>query len=99
MATALTHFSGTAFAALAYLAWAATLFGYGVWTALLSRYPANRIAPFSLLVPVVGLTTGWLVFGEVLRPVHFAGGALLMAGLLVNLFGARLFARLKWQAS
>ena len=68
MATALTHFSGTAFAALAYLAWAATLFGYGVWTALLSRYPANRIAPFSLLVPVVGLTTGWLVFGEVLRP-------------------------------
>ena len=99
MATAVTHFSGTAFAALAYLAWAATLFGYGVWTALLSRYPANRIAPFSLLVPVVGLTTGWLVFGEVLRPVHFAGGALLMAGLLVNLFGARLFARLKWQAS
>lgn len=99
MATALTHFSGTAFAALAYLAWAATLFGYGVWTALLSRYPANRIAPFSLLVPVVGLTTGWLVFGEVLKPVHFAGGALLMAGLLVNLFGARLFARLKWQAS
>ena len=99
MATALTHFSGTAFAALAYLAWAATLFGYGVWTALLSRYPANRIAPFSLLVPVVGLTTGWLVFGEVLRPVHFTGGALLMAGLLVNLFGGRLFARLKWQAS
>ena len=99
MATAVTHFSGTAFAALAYLAWAATLFGYGVWTALLSRYPANRIAPFSLLVPVVGLTTGWLVFGEVLKPVHFAGGALLMAGLLVNLFGARLFARLKWQAS
>ena len=99
MATALTHFSGTAFASLAYLAWAATLFGYGVWTALLSRYPANRIAPFSLLVPVVGLTTGWLVFGEVLKPVHFAGGALLMAGLLVNLFGGRLFARLKWQAS
>ena len=99
MATAVTHFSGTAFAALAYLAWAATLFGYGVWTALLSRYPANRIAPFSLLVPVVGLTTGWLVFGEVLKPVHFAGGALLMAGLLVNLFGAGLFARLKWQAS
>jgi O-acetylserine/cysteine efflux transporter len=97
MAAALVHFSWHAFAAVAYLAWAATLFGYGVWTALLSRYPANRIAPFSLLVPLVGLTTGWLVFGEVLQPVHFAGGALLMAGLLVNLFGARLFARLKLQ--
>lgn len=98
MATALTHFSWSAMGAVAYLAWAATLFGYGVWTALLSRYPANRIAPFSLLVPLVGLTTGWIVFGEVLKPIHFAGGALLMAGLLVNLFGGRLFARLKWQA-
>lgn len=98
MTTALAHFSWTAFGAVAYLAWAATLFGYGVWTALLSRYPANRIAPFSLLVPLVGLTTGWVVFGEVLKPVHFAGGALLMVGLLVNLFGGRLFARLKWRA-
>lgn len=98
MATALAHFSWSAMGAVAYLAWAATLFGYGVWTALLSRYPANRIAPFSLMVPLVGLTTGWIVFGEVLKPIHFAGGALLMAGLLVNLFGGRLFARLKWQA-
>ncbi|OYU44502.1 MAG: O-acetylserine/cysteine exporter [Burkholderiales bacterium PBB4] len=82
-----------AMAAIAYLAGAATLFGYGLWTNLLSRYPANRIAPFSLLVPLVGLTTGWLVFGEALQAVHFAGGALLMTGLLVNLFGAPLFAR------
>jgi O-acetylserine/cysteine efflux transporter len=97
MANALQHFSWHAFAAVAYLAWAATLFGYGVWTGLLARYPANRVAPFTLLVPLVGLTTGWVAFGEALKPVHFAGGALLMAGLLVNLFGGRLFVRLKWQ--
>lgn len=94
---ALQHVSWQALAALAYLAWVATLFGYGVWTRLLSRYPANRVAPFTLLVPLVGLTTGWLVFGEVLTPVHFAGGALLMVGLLINLFGHRLFTR--WGAS
>lgn len=98
MAAALQHFSWQAFAAVAYLAWAATLFGYGVWTGLLARYPANRVAPFTLLVPLVGLTTGWLAFGEALQPVHYAGGALLMAGLLVNLFGGRLFVRLKWQS-
>jgi O-acetylserine/cysteine efflux transporter len=80
-------------AALVYLSWGATLFGYGVWTRMLSRYPANRVAPFSLLVPLVGLSTGWLVFGEALQPVHFAGGALLMAGLLLNLFGARFLVR------
>ena len=37
--------------------------------------------------------------GEALRPVHFAGGALLMAGLLLNVFGAPLFAPwvARWQ--
>lgn len=90
MAQALDGFSLRSFGAVAYLAWAATLFGYGLWTRLLSRYPANQVAPFSLLVPIVGLTTGWLVFGEALRPVHLAGGALLMLGLAVNLFGARM---------
>ncbi|MBR0567271.1 EamA family transporter [Azoarcus sp. L1K30] len=92
---ALAAFSLRSAAAIAYLAWIATLLGYGIWSRLLSRYPANQVAPFSLLVPLVGLTTGWVVYGERLQPVHFAGGALLMAGLAVNLFGARLMARLK----
>jgi hypothetical protein len=47
----------------------------------------------SLLVPLVGLSSGWLVFGEAMQAVHFAGGALLMAGLLLNVLGAPLFAR------
>ena len=97
MAAAMQHFGGQTLASLAYLAWASTLFGYGVWTFLLSRYPVNRVAPFTLLVPLVGLTTGWLAFGETLKPVHFIGGALLMVGLLVNLFGAPLFSRLQWK--
>ncbi|HEX5388992.1 MAG TPA: EamA family transporter, partial [Burkholderiaceae bacterium] len=61
IAAALSHMSLTSVASVAYLAWAATLFGYGVWTWLLSRHPANRVAPFSLMVPLVGLTTGWVV--------------------------------------
>lgn len=98
IAAALQGFSWASFASVAYLAWAATLFGYGVWTYLLARYPVNRVAPFTLLVPLVGLTTGWIAFGETLQPVHFAGGALLMVGLFVNLFGAPLLARLRWKS-
>jgi O-acetylserine/cysteine efflux transporter len=90
---ALHAFDLRGFAAVAYIAWAATLLGYGIWNHLLARHPVNRVAPFTLLVPLVGLTTGWLAFGETLRPVHLAGGALLMAGLALNLFGARLFRR------
>lgn len=90
MVGALAHFNWQALGALAYLAWVATLFGYSIWTRLLTRYPANQVAPFSLLVPVVGLTTGWLVYDEALQPVHFAGAALLMAGLGLNVWGLRL---------
>lgn len=90
---AIYGFSLTSFLAVAYIAWASTLLGYAVWNFMMSQYPVNRVAPFTLLVPIVGLSTGWLIFGERLQAVHFFGGALLMVGLLVNLFGAKLFAR------
>ncbi len=95
--SALQHMSLQSFAAVAYIAWASTLFGYAVWNFLIARYSVNRVAPFTLLVPLVGLTTGWLVFGEALQAIHFIGAALLMVGLIVNLFGASLFARLNWK--
>ncbi len=96
--SAISAFSLRSFAAVAYLAWAATLLGYGLWTRLLGAYPVNQVAPFSLLVPLVGLTTGWLAFGEALQPLHFAGAALLMLGLVINLFGARLLLRVGLRA-
>jgi len=96
--SALQHMSLQSIAAVAYIAWASTLFGYAVWNFLIARYSVNRVAPFTLLVPLVGLTTGWLTFGEELQAIHFIGAALLMVGLIVNLFGASLFARLNWRA-
>ena len=82
-------------AAVAYIAWISTLLGFGLWTYLMSRYPVNRVAPFTLLVPVVGLTTGWVAFGEQLLPVHFAGAGLLMAGLVINVFGGPMWTKLR----
>ena len=90
---ALTHFSLSAAGAVLYLAWCATLLGYGLWSRLMSRYPASQVSPYPLLVPLVGLTAGWLIYDEQLEPVHFAGGALLMLGLIVNLFWPRIARR------
>ena len=95
MTAALAGFTLPAFGAVAYLAWVATLLGYGLWSRLLARYPANQVAPFTLLVPVVGLATASMVYGERLVAQQWAGAALLMGGLAVNLFGARLWARLR----
>jgi O-acetylserine/cysteine efflux transporter len=84
--------------AVAYLGWAASLVGYGLWSRLLSRYPANRVAPFTLLVPFAGIAATAVAFGERLKLPHILGALLVMAGLVVNLFGARLLARLRADA-
>ncbi|OZB29439.1 MAG: O-acetylserine/cysteine exporter [Pseudomonas sp. 34-62-33] len=75
---------------LAYLAFGATILGYGLWSRLLSRYPASQVAPFSLLVPVVGISSSALLLGERLGSLEMAGAALVMVGLLINVCGGRL---------
>lgn len=75
---------------LIYLASVATLFGYGSWAFLMRHYPASQVAPLTLLVPVVGLLTAWVVLDEGLSLVQLGGIALILAGLAINVFGDRL---------
>jgi O-acetylserine/cysteine efflux transporter len=71
-------------AALAYLVILSTLYGYGQWNALIIRYGASRIAPFSLMVPAVSVVASALVFGERFGLADAVGAALVFAGLLVH---------------
>jgi len=80
---------------LIYLAFGATILGYGLWSRLLSRYPASQVAPFSLLVPVVGLTSSALLLDERLGPLQVLGALLVMLGLLINVCGGWLSGRLR----
>ncbi|WP_343463768.1 EamA family transporter [Pantoea sp.] len=80
--------------ALVYLAFIATIVGYAIWGNLLSRYETWRIAPLSLLVPVVGLVSAALVLDETLSPQQIVGAAVIVAGLLVNVFGGMVSQRL-----
>ena len=73
--------------AVAYLGWMASILGYTLWTGLLKRHPANKVAPFSLGVPVVGLATGMLVLGEVITPWQWAGIALVVVALACVMLG------------
>jgi len=85
----------TGWLSVAYLGWIATILAYAMWTGLLKRHPANRVAPFSLGVPVVGLATGLLVLGEVVTPWQWAGVALVVAALAVVMLGPRWAGRQK----
>jgi O-acetylserine/cysteine efflux transporter len=80
---------------LAYLAFVATMLGYSLWSKLLSRYPAGKVAPFSLLVPVIGLASSALLLNERLSHLQWLGGVLVMAGLAINVFGPTLWRRMQ----
>ncbi|EBS8368136.1 O-acetylserine/cysteine exporter [Salmonella enterica subsp. diarizonae serovar 50:z:-] len=79
----------TTILSLLYLAFVATILGYGIWGALLGRYETWRVAPLSLLVPVVGLASAAVLLGETLTAMQLAGAVLIMAGLYINVFGFR----------
>jgi O-acetylserine/cysteine efflux transporter len=79
----------TTILSLVYLSLFATIIGYGIWGALMGRYETWRVAPLSLLVPVVGLASAALLLGESMTLLQLAGAVLIMAGLYINVFGLR----------
>lgn len=76
--------------AVAWQAFANTLFGYAVWGWLLARHPAATVAPWSLGVPVIGMASSALLLGEPMPAWKLAASALVMAGLGLNVLWPRL---------
>ena len=91
--TPLAHPSLRLILSVLVLSYAGTTFGFGLWARLLARHPAAAVAPFALLVPIVGMVAGGVVFGEPLDAFELWGAVLVMAGLGVNVFGDRLLRR------
>lgn len=83
------HASAGAWAGVAYLAWLATLLAYAMWTGLFQRHPANRVAPFSLGVPLVGLAAGMGLLGERIGTWQWVGIGFVVVALLAVMFGGR----------
>ncbi|WP_417579262.1 EamA family transporter [Pelagibacterium sp.] len=69
---------------VAFLAYPATLFGFTIWAGLLSRHSAATVAPFTLLVPIAGISSGVLILGEPIYGVDVAGGVLIFIGLVLT---------------
>lgn len=68
---------------LLFVAYLSSIVGYGLWSRLLARYQAASVAPYSLLVPVVGIATAWLALGERPRPTEYVGAVIMLAGVLL----------------
>jgi O-acetylserine/cysteine efflux transporter len=67
---------------LAYTVLVGTIVGSGVWTWLMARHPAGVVAPFSMLVPVVGLSASAVLLGEDIEVATAVGAALVIGGVL-----------------
>ena len=78
---ALTHLTVAAIGAILFIAYVSTLLGFGLWNRLLAHYPVARVAPFSLLVPVVGLATSAIVLGERISVPIALAALTVLAGL------------------
>jgi O-acetylserine/cysteine efflux transporter len=70
--------------AVAYIAFAATTVGWGLWAYLMRTYSAGTVAPFSLLVPVFGLGFAALLLGEALTARVVVAAVLVVAGVLLT---------------
>lgn len=79
-----------ALAGLGYVVLLGTILGSGIWTALMRRNAASSVAPFSLLVPVVGMTLAFAVLGERPTPVEVAAAIVVVAGVFLGSTTARL---------
>ncbi len=85
IANGLTHADIYAWASVAWQSFGNTLFGYVMWGWLLSRHPTAIVAPWALLVPVIGLITAVWFLDEPLPPWKVAAAALIVGGLAINL--------------
>lgn len=75
---------------VAYLVYPVTLFGFAIWSWLLSRYAASTVAPFTLLVPIFGFSASAIILGEGMQGWKISAGVLIVSGLIINLYGGKL---------
>lgn len=89
----IANLQGLGWLGVLYLAYVASLLGYGGWGYLLSRHPSSQVTPLALFVPVVALLAGMVVLFERLSAWHWLGVVLVMVSLVVHVFGARYLGR------
>ncbi|MBL4832286.1 MAG: EamA family transporter [Aliivibrio sp.] len=72
--------------AVMFQAYPTTLFGYWVWNRMLLKYPFSTVAPITLLVPIFGLFSGYIVYNETLStPQLYSCGLFLIGTLMIIL--------------
>lgn len=70
-----------------YLGLFGTVAAHTLWVRAMALYDSATVSPFSLLIPVIGLTAGYLVLGETLTAAEAIGCLLVIAGVVAHVLG------------
>lgn len=76
--------------ALVYVSLVSTLIAFAIWGKLLKSYSSIKVAPFALLIPVIGITASNIILDERLSLIEYAGTILIMLGLVFCVLGRKL---------
>jgi len=63
-----------------------SIVGHGLWYQLVPKYQTNQTMPFTLLIPVFGVSFGIVLLGETLSWYILAGGLVTIAGVAIIVF-------------
>ena len=66
---------------IAFLGGILTFGGFTLWSYLMRKNSASTVAPFSLIIPIAGMTSTALILGEELSTLRMAGAGLVLVGL------------------
>jgi drug/metabolite transporter (DMT)-like permease len=80
----LAQLSATGWLAIAYLVLVASVGSYVLYYWVLARAEASRVAIWSNLQPVLTAAMAWAIYGEQLTASFIAGGAMVVAGVVVT---------------
>ena len=70
-------------AAVAALAFGGFVIAYVIWYDLLRRYHVDQIAPFVLIMPIIGVLSAFLLLGERPSLIELGGGLIILTGLAI----------------
>ncbi|MCF8999850.1 EamA family transporter [Acinetobacter nectaris] len=91
----LSHFSVKDLIIVLYLSMISSLIGYSLWGYLLNKYETWKVAPLTLLVPIIGLFSAFIFLHEVLSIQQLIGTFIVIFGLCINVFGSRILQKFK----
>lgn len=93
--TSLINLTISGIVCIIYLGLVASLLAYTLWAKMLASYPTSLIAPFSLLVPIIGMSSTAFFLQEHLSSREIIGASIIMFGLIINIFGNKFILLIK----